>query len=114
MRIAKKSQRDNVGAMFNLCHFLQVEPKSDLTEAIKKSAPYLWQVSISGAQKNSKSWQQLIQTLDKGDFDQSHLMEILANNEFNGPIGLQCYAIKGDAKENLQRSINTWNKIWGN
>lgn len=114
VRIAKKSQRDNVGAMFNLCHFLQVEPKSDLTEAIKKSAPYLWQVSISGAQKNSKSWQQLIQTLDKGDFDQSHLMEILANNEFNGPIGLQCYAIKGDAKENLQRSINAWNKIWGN
>ena len=100
--------------MFNLCHFLQVEPKSDLKETIKKSAPFLWQVSISGAQKNSKSWQQLIQTLDSGDFDQSHMMKILDDHGFDGPIGLQCYAIKGDAKENLKRSINAWNKIWEN
>ena len=114
VRIAKKSGRANVGAMFNLCHFLQVEPKSNLKETIQKASPLIWQASISGAQKNSKSWQGLIQTLDNGDFDQNELMKLLKKSGFEGPVGLQCYAIKGDSKENLRRSIGAWHKIWQN
>ncbi|MEE2723986.1 MAG: family 16 glycoside hydrolase [Verrucomicrobiota bacterium] len=114
VRIAKKSERANVGAMFNLCHFLQVEPKSNLKETIQKASPLIWQASISGAQKNSKSWQGLIQTLDNGDFDQNELMKLLKKSGFEGPVGLQCYAIKGDSKENLRRSIGAWHKIWQN
>ena len=30
VRIARKTKRDNVGVMFNLCHFLRVEPKTCL------------------------------------------------------------------------------------
>ena len=112
IRIAKKSERNNVGAMFNLCHFLQVEPKSNLKETIQKASPLIWQASISGAQKNSKSWQGLIQTLDSGDFDQKELMKLLKGSGFRGHVGLQCYAIKGDSKENLKRSIDAWNQIW--
>jgi len=112
VRIAKKANQKNVGVMFNLCHFLQVEPKSDMKEAIENAAPFLWQVSISGAEEGSRSWQKLIQTLDRGDFDQSKLMNILKDVGFNGPVGLQCYAIKGDSRENLKRSINAWNEIW--
>ena len=98
--------------MFNLCHFLQVEPKSNLKETIQKASPLIWQASISGAQKNSKSWQGLIQTLDSGDFDQQELMKLLKGSGFRGHVGHQCYAIKGDSKENLKRSIDAWNQIW--
>ncbi|MED6300442.1 MAG: family 16 glycoside hydrolase [Verrucomicrobiota bacterium] len=112
VRIAKKANQENVGVMFNLCHFLQVEPKSNMKEAIENAAPYLWQVSISGAEEGSRSWQKLIQTLDRGNFDQSKLMNLLNGVGFNGPVGLQCYAIKGDSRKNLERSINAWKKIW--
>ncbi|NRB44153.1 MAG: hypothetical protein HRU47_05015, partial [Verrucomicrobiales bacterium] len=64
------------------------------------------------AEEGSRSWQKLIQTLDRGNFDQSKLMNLLKGVGFNGPVGLQCYAIKGDSRENLERSINAWNKIW--
>jgi hypothetical protein len=83
-----------------------------MKEAIENAAPLLWQVSISGAEEGSRSWQKLIQTLDRGNFDQSKLINLLKGVGFNGPVGLQCYAIKGDSRENLKRSINAWNKIW--
>ena len=91
---------------------MEVKVKSNMKEAIENAAPFLWQVSISGAEEGSRSWQKLIQTLDRGDFDQSKLMNILKGVGFNGPVGLQCYAIKGDSRENLKRSIHAWNAIW--
>ena len=30
---------------------------------------------------------------------------------FDGPVGLQCYAIKGDVRENLKRSKQAWDKL---
>ncbi|MFP6885964.1 MAG: TIM barrel protein, partial [Opitutales bacterium] len=33
VRVARKCKRDNVGVMFNLCHYLKVEPKTDLKVA---------------------------------------------------------------------------------
>ncbi|MEC9036224.1 MAG: family 16 glycoside hydrolase [Verrucomicrobiota bacterium] len=112
VRIAKKANQENVGVMFNLCHFLQAEPTSNMKEAIENAAPLLWQVSISGAEEGSRSWQKLIQTLDRGNFDQSKLMNLLQDSGFDGPVGLQCYAIKGDSRENLKRSMDAWNRIW--
>lgn len=111
VRIAKKCERNNVGVMFNLCHFLKVEPKSDLKETLEKAKPYLWQASTSGADVDGKNWGALIQTLDRGSFDQAELLKILSELKFDGAIGLQCYAIKGDARENLKRSIEAWKKL---
>jgi len=110
VRIARLSGRDNVGAMFNLCHFLKVEPKSDLRETLKSAGDLLWRVSICGADTNGKSWGELIQTLDRGSFDQVALLKLLRQIGYSGDIGLQCYAIRGDAKENLRRSIGAWRK----
>ena len=110
VRIARKSGRDNVGVMFNLCHFLKVEPGSDLRKAITDAAPLLWQVSINGADKEGTSWGQLIQTLDQGDFDHRPLLQMLDQIGFQGNIGFQCYAIRGDSRQNLKRSIDAWKK----
>lgn len=110
VRIARKSGRDNVGVMFNLCHFLKVEPRSDLRKAITDASPLLWQVSINGADKEGTSWGQLIQTLDQGDFDHRALLQMLHQIGFQGNIGFQCYAIRGDSRQNLKRSIDAWKK----
>jgi len=111
VRVAKKCDRENVGVMFNLCHFLHVEPKSDLKVALENAKPLLWRASISGAEEGGRSWGELIQTLDRGSFDQAGVLELLRGVGFDGVIGLQCYAIRGDSRKNLQRSIQAWSQL---
>ena len=111
VRIARKAKRDNVGVMFNLCHFLRVEPKTNLAAALKDAAPLLWRVSTSGAEIDGNNWGQLIQTLDRGNYDQTGLLALLKANGFKGVIGFQCYGIRGDAKTNLKRTITAWKKL---
>jgi len=108
LRIAKASGRDNVGVAFNLCHYLKEEVKSDLRKILVKLRPYLWSVSICGADSDGTSWQQLIRPLDEGSFDQVGLLRHLRKSGYTGPVGLQCYAIKIDSRENLRRSILAW------
>ena len=111
MRVARKCKRDNVGVMFNLCHYLKVEPKTDLKTALTEAKPLLWQVSTCGAEKGGNSWGQLIQTLDRGSYDQAALFQMLRELGFKGNVGFQCYAIRGDSQDNLKRSIEAWNKL---
>ena len=111
VRVARKCERENVGVMFNLCHYLKVEPKTDLKAALTDAKPLLWQVSTCGAKKGGNSWGQLIQTLDRGDYDQKALFQMLRELGFKGNVGFQCYAIRGDSRENLKRSIGTWKKL---
>ncbi len=114
VRVARKCKRDNVGVMFNLCHYLKVEPKTDLKAALTDAKPLLWQVSTSGAKKGGNNWGQLIQTLDRGDYDQKSFFQMLRELGFQGNVGFQCYAIRGDSRENLKRSIEAWNKLHSN
>jgi sugar phosphate isomerase/epimerase len=111
VRVARKCERENVGVMFNLCHYLKVEPKTDLKAALTKAKPLLWQISTCGAEKGGSSWGQLIQTLDRGSYDQAALFQMLRELGFKGNVGFQCYAIGGDSRENLKRSIGAWNKL---
>ena len=68
-------------------------------------------MSTSGAEIGGTSWGQLIQTVDRGNYDQAALRAQLRTVGFQGPVGFQCYAIRGDSKTNLQRSINAWKKL---
>ncbi len=108
VRVARLADRDNVGVMFNLCHFLKVEPDSDLRAALEEAKPLLWRVSINGAEVGGKNWNQLIQPLDQGSFNQTELLRILNELGYEGAVGLQCFGIKTPPKENLQRSIEAW------
>jgi hypothetical protein len=71
----------------------------------------LFAVSTCGADKDGKSWGQLIQTLDQGNFPQIRLLKALRKMDFKGPVGLQCYAIKGDPRVNLAASMKAWRKL---
>ena len=68
------------------------------------------QVSINGADPQG-DWDRLIQPLDRGSVDVAGLVRTLVENGYRGPIGLQCYAIKGDPRTNLQRSMAVWRRI---
>jgi len=114
VRVAKKVNRKNVGTTFNLCHWLRVEGADNMKQILKSAMPYLFVVTINGADagdtKNMK-WDRLIQTLDRGTFDNYDFLKTLKHLGYTGPIGLQGYGIKGDPRENLARSMNAWRRF---
>ena len=110
LRLTKKVDRQNLGATINLCHELMTDQGPKLDETIREVAPYLFVVSINGAdvKQPGYSWDRLIQPLGRGDFDVCGFVGKLKAAGYRGPIGLQCYAVKGDKLENLRQSIKAW------
>lgn len=110
LRLTKKVDRKNLGATINLCHELMADQGPKLDETIREAAPYLFVVSINGAdvKKPGYSWDRLIQPLGRGDFDVGAFLGKLKAAGYRGPIGLQCYAVQGDKLENLRQSIKAW------
>jgi len=113
VRVAEKVNRPNVGVMFNLCHWLRVDKSRDYKPLLKQAMPRLWAVSINGADNfdEKPGWSRYIQPLDMGTFDVAALLRTLKEFGYQGPIGLQCYGIGGDAHEHLARSLAAWRKL---
>ncbi len=111
VRVAMKVDRKNVGVTFNLCHWLRVDNKKTLEPLLKSAMPYIFVVTINGADSEAKDWQHLIQTLDKGTFDIPRFLRTLNNVGYTGPIGLQGYGIGGNVYDNLKRSMNAWREL---
>ncbi|MFK7849507.1 MAG: sugar phosphate isomerase/epimerase family protein [Akkermansiaceae bacterium] len=111
MELIRKVDHPNLGVMFNLCHFLKNEDPKTLEEAIGKIGPKLYNVSISGADTGGKDWGALIKPLGEGDFPVSRVLSALDEIKYTGPVTLQCYAVKGDKKENLANSFEAWKKL---
>lgn len=116
VRVAEKVNRPNVGVMFNLCHWLRVDPQRNYQPLLKQAMPRLWAVSINGADEfdDQPGWNRYIQPLDKGSFDVARLLRTLKELGYQGPVGLQCYGIGGDAREHLARSMAAWRKLSAN
>jgi sugar phosphate isomerase/epimerase len=113
VRLTQKIERKNVGAVFNLCHYLKTDERNSLEKRLTESIPYLSAVSINGAddgETNEMDWSRLIQPLGYGSFDVLSILGILRNNNYSGPVGLQCYDIKGEPSEFLKISIDSWQK----
>lgn len=73
--------------------------------------PYLYLVTINGADSGGKDWTTLIQTLDRGSFDIFKFLNALRALGYTGPVGFQGYGIKGDAHDNLKRTMEAWRKL---
>ena len=110
VRLARQVDCKNLGVTFNLCHWLMVDGK-DLDASLKNALPHLFVVTINGADTGGKDWGKLIQPLDSGSFEVSRLLAKLKELEFKGPVGLQHFGIQGDARANLQRSLNAWLRL---
>ncbi len=114
LRVVEQVDRKNVGVSLNLCHWLKLDDEKNLQPLLKAAAPHLFLVSINGADggdTNTMGWDRLIQTLDRGDFDMAGFLKTLAKYGYRGPIGLQCYAVRGDVRENLRRSMSAWRRL---
>jgi sugar phosphate isomerase/epimerase len=117
VRIAEKTGRQNVGVTFNLCHWLRTDGPDSMACVLKLAMPRLSLVTINGADRNGKDWGQLIQPLDRGDFDIGALLAELKRLGYRGPIGLQGYDVANhlgiEPGENLRRSMSAWrNAAW--
>jgi sugar phosphate isomerase/epimerase len=110
LRVAQASQRRNVGATFNLCHWLKINGPENLEPLLQQLAPRLFAVTLNGADP-AGDWEQLIQPLDRGLFDVGALLKGLANIGYTGPIGLQGYGVTGPVRENLGRSMTAWRAL---
>jgi len=110
MDLIAKVDHPNLGVMFNLCHFLKGEKAEDLEKVLEKAGSRLFAVSTSGANLGGKGWGDLIMPLDKGSFPQERLFRTLKKLNFSGPVGLQCYGVRGDKRTNLKNSIAAWKK----
>lgn len=113
-RLAQKTNRDNVGTVFNLCHFLKTMPEERIVEQIELVLPKLFAVSICGADggdTENMDWDRLIQPLGKGNFDTYRIVEYLIDRGYKGPIGLQCYNLKGEPSAYLPQSGEAWQII---
>ena len=116
VRVVKKVDRTNVGVMFNQCHWLKVDEEKNLPGVLKLAMPHLMAVGIHGADTAAEirsgkgKW---IQPLGSGSFDVYGLLKALDDLGYRGPVGLQCYGLRGDAREHLTRSIAAWRKLCG-
>ena len=107
LRVREKVGRPNLGIVFNLCHWLRSGDEANMAARLKEALPHTLMVSINGADHEG-DWDRLIQTLDRGSFDVRSFLKTLKSMGYKGPIGLQCYNVKGDREENLKRSIEAW------
>jgi sugar phosphate isomerase/epimerase len=109
--LAKAVNRNNVGAIFNLCHSLKVEGQDAWQESLNEALPYLFMVSVNGAETGDTQkmgWDKLIQPLGEGAFDTYELIKFLKDNGYDGLFGLQCYNIKQDCEQTLTKSMSIW------
>lgn len=114
LRLAKKIDRKNVGVAFNLCHFLRTDDEKNLEQRLEEAMLRLLAVNINGSdagETNRMDWDRLIQPLDRGSFDVGRLLKALNKHGYDKPIGLQCYGIPGDRRENLERSMKAWREL---
>jgi sugar phosphate isomerase/epimerase len=113
VRLARKVQRDNVGASFTLCHCLRVGDEKKIPELLAEAKPHLFLININGADAGDvgPGWSRLIMTLDQGSFDMVAFFKTLKRIGYTGPIALQSYNLKGDVRENLKRSLEAWRKF---
>jgi sugar phosphate isomerase/epimerase len=113
-RLVKKVDRKNVGLAFNLCHFLRTDDEKNLEQRLKEVKPHLFAVNVNGSDvgdTNKMGWDRLIRTLDRSDFDVGRVLKSLKQLNYTGAIGLQCYGIPGDIRDNLRRSMKAWKTL---
>jgi len=113
LRLVKKVDRKNVGVSFNLCHALLDGAEDRIPALLDEAAPYLFLVTLNGADSRTAkgNMPNAIQTLDKGTYDLVPFLKKLKAVGFKGPIGLQCFNIKGDPQVLLTGSMGAWKKM---
>jgi sugar phosphate isomerase/epimerase len=110
IRLARKVERENVGVMFNLCHWMKAQQGKNLKPLLQAALPHLFVVTINGSDYEG-NWDRLIQPLDAGEFDVYGLLKTLQELDYQGPVGLMCYGMQVDVRDPLTRSMKAWREF---
>lgn len=115
IRVADKMNRPDVGATFNLCHWLKVEGgERDPEPVLRAALPRLMFVTINGADAGdtkTMGWDRLIQPLGSGSYDVAAFVQKLRALGYAGPIGFQGFGIKQEPREVLAQTMTAWQKM---
>lgn len=114
LRIVGKVNREDVGVVFNLAHFLivnnskNIDYRGKLSPLLRLALPKLFAVTLNGADSTGSGWNVVVQPLGRGSFDTFGLVKELVDMGYKGPIALQCYGLTGDKRKNLETSMAAW------
>ncbi|AEI49685.1 sugar phosphate isomerase/epimerase family protein [Runella slithyformis] len=116
LALIRQINRKNVGLTFNLCHWLATTSAAERTQLkphLKELQPYLKMMTVCGANdvitQQKTIWDDYILPLGTGSFDTYGLIRYAVKAlKFNGPIGVQCYNIKGNKPQLVQTTIKVW------
>ena len=115
VRLANKLNRADIGATFNLCHWLKVEgPERNPEPVLRAALPRLMFVTINGADTGatkSMGWDRLIQPLGRGTYDTAAFMKTLASVGYKGPIGFQGFGIREEPHAVLKETMEAWRRM---
>ncbi len=102
-RIVNKCDRENLGSCINLFHWMRTDPEGDLDALVREAMPHLFLLTINGTSADGSYL-----TLDQGPEHSYRFLKPFLSAGYEGPIGLQCVGIRGDARVNLERSMEAW------
>ncbi|MBC8871272.1 MAG: sugar phosphate isomerase/epimerase [Planctomycetes bacterium] len=106
LRIAQKTDRENLGICFNLYHWLRTDQERKLEPLVAASMSRLFLVTINGTSPEGS-----MEALDRGAYDVYQFLKPFVAGGYSGPIGLQCVGVKGEPRDNLTRSMAAWRKL---
>lgn len=104
--VSKVNRPEQVGVIFNQFHWM-LAGAPDLKSTLAEAGPWLKVVNVHGTPKAKPQ----VLPLDQGDFDHGPLFGILNEINYQGPISLFTYSIKGDARAHLTASMNKWKDL---
>ena len=117
IRVAENVKHPSFGLCFNLCHALGCGEEDQIPGLLEKAAPYLFTVTVSGANAHAtgddRLWKQLIQPLGKGTYDVAALIAKLRAIGFDGPIGYQGYGIALPSEQIVTETMEGWKQVRG-
>lgn len=114
--ILEALQRPGITTSFHLCHELKAGNAARLDEVIRRHAPRISLVSLSGADKAryaQPGWDGAILSLDQGDYDIAPVVRSLHAAGYAGPILVHTFGLKSPPEEHLTGSLRRWREITG-
>ncbi len=106
VRLAKGYDDPTLGITFAAFHWYAADGH-DLPGTLAGVAPYLGMVNTNGSRPQSGSYYfpATIEPIGDGEFDNFHLLGLLRDLGYAGPLGVQSYGIGGDPYVHFGRSL---------
>ncbi|BDZ47967.1 hypothetical protein GCM10025867_02080 [Frondihabitans sucicola] len=111
VRLAAAYDDPRLGLSLSVFHWYATD-RSDLRGTVRRAAPYLGMVNISGSRPQQGSYfPATIEPVGQGEFDAFHFLAVLRDNDYSGPLGVQSYGIGGDPYTSFEQSRNAIRKM---